>query len=63
MLKHLPNALDIDCKDGLTSEMTPHAGIALFIETGRRSGVMAAVEKHLPQKHSPKGLGQGRPPS
>ena len=60
MHKPLPNALDIDFKGGLTSEVTPHAGIALFIETGRRSGVMAAAEKHLPQKRSPKGLGQGQ---
>src|SRR5205823_13345369 len=37
---------------------TPHAGIALFIETGRRSGIMAAAEKCLPPKRSPKGLGQ-----
>ena len=60
MRKPLPNALDIDFKGGLTSEVTPHAGIALFIETGRRSGVMAAAEKYLPQKRSPKGLGQGQ---
>jgi hypothetical protein len=60
MRKPLPNALDIDFKGGLTSEVTPHAGISLFIETGRRSGVMAAAEKYLPQKRSPKGLGQGQ---
>lgn len=60
MRKPLPNALDIDFKGGLTSEVTPHAGIALFLETGRRSGVMAAAEKYLPQKRSPKGLGQGQ---
>jgi len=28
MRKPLPKALDIDCKGGLTSEFTPHAGIA-----------------------------------
>ena len=60
MRKPLPNALDIDFKGGLTSEVTPHAGIALFLETGRRSGVMAAAEQYLPQKRSPKGLGQGQ---
>jgi len=60
MRKPLPNALDIDFKGGLTSDVTPHAGIALFIETGRRSGIMAAAEKYLPQKRSPKGLGQGQ---
>jgi hypothetical protein len=60
MRKPLPNALDIDFKGGLTSAVTPHAGIALLLETGRRSGVMAAAEKHLPPKRSPKGLGQGQ---
>ena len=60
MRKPLPNALDIDFEGGLTSEVTPHAGIALFIETGRRSGVLAAAEKSLAQKRSPKGLGQGQ---
>src|SRR5216684_3650843 len=58
MRKQLPNALDIDFKGGLTSEVTPHAGIALFLETGRRSGVMAAAAKHLAPKRSPRGLGQ-----
>jgi len=29
MHKPLPNALDIDFKGGLTSGVTPHAGIAL----------------------------------
>jgi hypothetical protein len=58
MRKPLPNALEIDFKGGLNSEVTPHAGIALLIETGRRSGVMAAAEKYLPQKRSAKGLGQ-----
>src|SRR6185437_16033908 len=56
----LPNALDIDLRGGLTDEVTPHAGSALFIELGRRSGVMAAAEKYLPTKKSPKGLGQGQ---
>ena len=60
MRKPLPKALEIDFKGGLTSEVTPHAGIALFSETGRRSGVMAAAEKYLPQKRSPQGLGQGQ---
>ena len=60
MRKPLPNALEIDFKGGLSSEVTPHAGISLFIETGRRSGVMAAAEKYLPQKRSAKGLGQGQ---
>ena len=60
MRKPLPNALDIDFRGGLTEEVTPHAGVALLLELGRRSGVMAAAEKHLPPKKSAKGLGQGQ---
>jgi len=56
----LPNALDIDLRGGLTDEVTPHAGAALLIELGRRSGVMAAAEKHLPARKSRKGLGHGQ---
>ena len=58
MRKPLANALDIDFKGGLTSAVTPHAGVALLVETGRRSGVVAAALRHLPNKRSPKGLGQ-----
>ena len=58
MRKPLPNALDIDLAGGLTEEVTPHAGVALLIELGRRSGVMAAADKYLPPKKSAKGLGQ-----
>jgi len=58
MRKPLANALDIDFRGGLTSAVTPHAGVALLLETGRRSGVMAAAGRHLPAKRSPKGLGQ-----
>lgn len=58
MRKPLPNALSIDLAGGLTEEVTPHAGIALLTELGRRSGVMAAAEKYLPPKKSPKKLGQ-----
>src|SRR3990172_422486 len=60
MRKPLPNALDIDLQGGLTEQVTPHAGVALLIELGRRSGVMAAAERHLPAKRSAKGLGQGQ---
>lgn len=55
----LANALDIDLRGGLTSEVTPHAGVALLIEVGRRSGVIAAAEQHLPAKKSTKGLRVG----
>jgi hypothetical protein len=56
MRKPLPNALDIDFAGGLSTEVTPHAGVGLLIELGRRSGVMAAAGKHLPAKKSAKGL-------
>lgn len=59
MRKPLANALDIDLRGGLTDKVTPHAGVALLIETARRSGVTAAAERALPAKHSPKGLRQG----
>ena len=58
--KILPNALDIDFRGGLTDEVTPHAGVALLVELGRRSRVMEAAEKYLPAKKNPKGLGQGQ---
>ena len=59
MRKPLPNGLDIDLRGGLTDAVTPHAGAALLIELGRRSGIMVAAERHLPAKKSAKGLGQG----
>ncbi len=58
--KILPNALDIDFRGGLTDEVTPHAGVALLVELGRKSGVMGAADKHLPAKRNPKGLGQAQ---
>jgi hypothetical protein len=60
MRRPLPNALDIDFRGGLTDRVTPHAGAALLIELGRRSGVIAAAERHLPAKKSPNGLGNGQ---
>ncbi len=60
MRKPLPNALDIDFRGGLTEEVTPHAGVGLLIDLGRRSGVMAAAERHLAKRKSSKGLGQGQ---
>jgi hypothetical protein len=60
MRKPLPNALDIDFAGGLTQEVTPHAGVGLLIDLGRRSGVMAAAERVLPAKKSAKALGQGQ---
>src|SRR5947209_15587625 len=59
MRKPLANALDLDLRGGLTDKVTPHAGVALLIELGRRSGVIATAEQALPAKPSPKGLRQG----
>jgi len=59
MRRPLANALDIDLAGGLTDQVTPHAGSALLIEMMRRSGVIAAAERHLPAKQSPKGVRQG----
>ena len=59
MRRPLANALDIDLAGGLTDQVTPHAGSALLIEVLRRSGVIAAAEKHLPAKKSTKGLRPG----
>ena len=59
MRRPLANALDIDLAGGLTDQVTPHAGSVLLIEVLRRSGVIAAVERHLPAKKSTKGLRQG----
>jgi hypothetical protein len=59
MRRPLANALDIDLAGGLTEQVTPHAGSALLIEVMRRSGVIAAAERHLPAKRSTKGLRPG----
>lgn len=57
--KPLRRDLAIDIRGGLEEVVTPYAGVAGLIDVGRRSNVMAAVEKYLPAKQSPKGLGQG----
>lgn len=58
--KGLPSRLEMAFEGGLTEAVTPHAGVALLIELGRVSGVMATAERCLPAKKSPKGLGQGQ---
>ena len=60
MRKPLPTALDIELRGGLSEATTAHAGVELLIDLGRRSGVMAAADKYLPPKKSPKGLGQAQ---
>ena len=58
--KPMPRDLPIAIRGGLEEVTTPHAGVAGLIELGRQSNVMAAAEKYLPAKQSPKGLGQGQ---
>ena len=55
----LANALDLELRDGLSEQVTPHAGSALLLDLGRRSGVIGAAEKHLPGKKSARGLRPG----
>lgn len=53
-------SLGIGFEDGLREEVTAHAGVALLVETARRSGVIAAADRALPAKKNPKGLTQGQ---
>ena len=58
--KPLRRDLPIAIRGGLEEVVTPHAGVAGLIALERQSNVMAAAEKYLPAKQSPKGLGQGQ---
>jgi hypothetical protein len=58
--KPMRRDLAIPIVGGLEEVSTPHAGVVGLIELGRQSNVMAAAEKYLPAKQSPKGLGQGQ---
>ena len=49
-------SLEIEFEDGPREEVTAHAGVALLVETARRSGVIAAADRTLPAKKNPKGL-------
>jgi hypothetical protein len=53
-------SLEIEFEAGLREEVTAHAGVALLVETARRSGVIAAADRVLPVKRNPKGLTQGQ---
>jgi hypothetical protein len=48
MRRPLANALDLDLRGGLTDAVTPHAGSALLIEVGRRSGVLGRGSSSKP---------------
>jgi hypothetical protein len=52
--------LEIEFEDGLGEEVTAHAGVALLVEAGRLSGVIATADRALPAKRNPKGLTQGQ---
>lgn len=53
-------SLEIEFEGGLREEVTAHAGIALLVETSRRSGVVATADRVLAGKKNPKGLTQGQ---
>ena len=50
----------MEFEGGLVEEVTAHAGVALLVETGRRSGVMERADRVMPAKKNPKGLGHGQ---
>jgi hypothetical protein len=52
--------LEIEFEGGLEESVTAHAGVALLVEVGRRSGVIATADRVLPAKKNPKGLTQGQ---
>ena len=52
--------LEIEFQGGLREEVTAHAGVALLVEVGRCSGVIATADRVLPSKKNPKGLTQGQ---
>jgi hypothetical protein len=58
--KQLPRGLEMAFAGGLVEEVTAHAGVALLVETGRRSGVLEVADRVLAAKKNPKGLGQGQ---
>ena len=58
--KGLPSYVAMEFEGGLTELTTPYAGVTLLIELGRISEVMATAERCLPDKKSPKGLGQAQ---
>ncbi len=53
-------SLEIEFEGGLREEVTAHAGVALLVETSRRSGVFSTADRVLAGKKNPKGLTQGQ---
>ena len=62
--KLLARGVEMEFEGGL-EEVTAHAGVALLVETGRRSGVTGKADRILAPKKNPKGLAKLRlkPPS
>jgi hypothetical protein len=58
--KRFPSGLEVEFDGGLREEVTAHAGVALLVETGRRSGVIATADRVMPAKKNPKGLSQSQ---
>jgi len=51
--------LEIEFQGDQREEVSAHAGVALLVEVGRCSGVIATADRVLPAKKNPKGLTQG----
>ena len=47
-------SLEIEFEGGLGEEVTAHAGVALLVEVGRRSGVIAAADRAFPPRKTRK---------
>lgn len=60
MQKVSASELGIAFEGGLREVVTAHAGVALLVETGRRSGVVPLADSVLPAKKNPKGLTSGQ---
>ena len=58
--RSLPDGVEVEFEGGLSEEVTAHGGVGLFVETGRRCGVMARADRVLPGKKNPKGLSQSQ---
>ena len=58
--KFSARSLEMEFEGGLQEAVTAHAGVALLVEVGRRSGVMATADRVLPSKKNPKGLTPGQ---
>jgi hypothetical protein len=59
-MKQRDEVLGVKIVGGLPEAATPWAGVSLFVELFRRSGVDELANKALPAKESTEGLRQGQ---